>query len=161
MLRSEICRNQEHCLQQMYAWRQQIIPLLCFRIKAMQRVPETSIFLQNNNCTTALSTARCYFEATNDFPIFLSSRRLFLKISTEIKREDIIQSLTTQKIVIFQEMSSMNVDYFRYLVLAGNFLNFRLREIQLGAQCLLGEHGPLTMSKITFLLSLKPQIDVV
>ena len=37
----------------------------------------------------------------------------------------------------------MNVDYFRYLALAGNFLNFRLCEIQLGAQCLLGEHGPL------------------
>ena len=33
----------------------------------------------------------------------------------------------------------MNVD----LALAGNFLNFRLCEIQLGAQCLLGEHGPL------------------
>ena len=40
-------------------------------------------------------------------------------------------------------MSSMNVDCFRYLVLGGNFLNFRLCEIQLGAQCLLGEHGPL------------------
>ena len=38
----------------------------------------------------------------------------------------------------------MNVDYFRYLVLASNFLNFRLCEIQLGAQCLLGEHGPLS-----------------
>ena len=136
MLRSEICRNQEHCLQQMYAWRQQILPLLCFRIKAMRRVPETNIFLRNNNCTTALSTARCYFEATDDFPIFLSLRRLFLKISTEIKREDIIQSLMTRKIVIFQKISSMNVDYFRYLVLAGNFLNFRLCEIQLGAQCL-------------------------
>ena len=50
----------------------------------------------------------------------------------------------TRKIVIFQEMSSMNdVDYFRYLVLAGNFLNIRLCETQLGAQCLLGEHGPL------------------
>ena len=95
----------------MYAWRQQFLPLLCFRIKAMRRVPETNIFLRNNNCTTALSTARCYFEATDDFPIFLSSRRLFLKISTEIKREDIIQSLMTRKIVIFQEMRSMNVDY--------------------------------------------------
>ena len=90
----------------------------------MRRVTETNIFLRNNNCTTALSTARCYFEATDDFPIFLSSRRLFLKIFTEIKREDIIQSLMTRKIVIFQEMSSMNVDYFRYLVLARNFLNF-------------------------------------
>ena len=60
-----------------------------------------------------------------------------------MKREDIIQSLMTRKIVIFQEMSSMNVDYFRYLELAGNFLNFRLCEIQLGTQCLLGEHGPL------------------
>ena len=60
-----------------------------------------------------------------------------------MKREDIIQSLMARKIVIFQETSSMNVDYFRYLVLAGNFLNFRLCEIQLGAQCLLGEHGPL------------------
>ena len=145
MLRSEICINQEHCLQQMYAWRQQILPLLCFRLKAMRRVPETNIFLWNNNCTTAFSMAGCYFEATNDFPIFLSSRRLFLKISTEIKREDIIQSLMTQKIVIFQEMSSMNVDYFRYLVLGGNFLNFRLCEIQLSMQCLLGENGPLTI----------------
>ena len=143
MLRSEIRRNQEHCLQQMYAWRQQILPLLCFRIKATRRVPETNIFLRNNNCSTALSTVRCYFEATDDFPIFLSSRRLFLKISTEIKRED-IQSLMTRKIVIFHKMSSMNMDYFRCLVLAGNFLNFRLCEIQLGAQCLLGEHGPLT-----------------
>ena len=143
MLRSEIHINQEHRLQQMYAWRQQILPLLCFRIKAMRRVPDRNIFLQNNNCTTALSTARCYFEATNDFPIFLSSRRLFLKISTEIKREDIIQSLMTRKIVIFQEMSSMNVDYFCYLVLAGNFLNFRLCQIQFGTQCLLGENGPL------------------
>ena len=141
---SEIRRNQEHCLQQMYAWRQQILPLLCFRIKALRRDPETNIFLRNNNCTTELSTAKCYFEATNDFPIFFSSRRLFLKISTEIKREDIIQSLMTRKVVIFQEMSLMNVDYFRYLVLAGNFLNFRLCEIQLGAQCLLGEHGPLS-----------------
>ena len=35
----------------------------------------------------------------------------------------------------------MNVDYIRYLVPAGNFLNFRLCEIQLGAQCFLGEHG--------------------
>ena len=129
MLRSEIRINQEHCVQQMYAWTQQILPLFCFRIKAIRRVPETNIFLRNNNCacSTALSTARCYFEATDDFPIFLSSRRLFLKISTEIKREDIIQSLMTRKIVIFQEMSSMNVDYFRYLVLAGNFLNFRLK----------------------------------
>ena len=109
----------------------------------MRRVPETNISLRNNNCSTALSTARCYFEATDDFPIFVSLRRLFLKISTEIKREDIIQSLMTRKIVIFQEISSMNVDYFRYLVLASNFLNFRLCEIQLGAQCLLGEHGPL------------------
>ena len=33
---------------------------------------------------------------------------------------------------------------FAKLVLAGNFLNFRLCEIQLGAQCLLGEHGPLS-----------------
>ena len=41
----------------------------------------------------------------------------------------------------------MNVDYFRYLALAGNFLNFRLCEIQLGAQCLLGEHGPLKKYK--------------
>ena len=38
----------------------------------------------------------------------------------------------------------MNVDYFRYLELAGNFFNFRLSKIQLGAQCLLGEHGPLS-----------------
>ena len=60
-----------------------------------------------------------------------------------MKREDIIQSLMAQKIVIFQETSSMNVDYFRYLVLAGNFLNFRLCEIQPSTQCLLGEHGPL------------------
>ena len=126
----------------MYTRRQQILPLLCFRIKAMRRGSETNIFLQNNNCTTALSTARCYLEATDDFPIFLSSRRLFLKISIEMKREDIIQSSMTRKIVIFQEMSSMNVDYFRYLELAGNFMNFRLCEIQLGAQCLLGEHGP-------------------
>ena len=37
----------------------------------------------------------------------------------------------------------MNVDYFRYLVLAVGFLIFRLCEIQHGAQCLLGEHGPL------------------
>ena len=96
--------------------------------------------------------ARCYFEATDDFPIFLSSRRLFLRISTEIKREDIMQSLMTRKIVIFQEMSSMNADYFRYLVLAGNFLNFRLREIQLGAQCLLGEHGSLMALAPTSLL---------
>ena len=58
-----------------------------------------------------------------------------------MKREDIIQSLTTRKIVIFQEMSSMNVDYFRYLVLAGNFLNSRLCEIQLGAQSLFCERG--------------------
>ena len=65
-----------------------------------------------------------------------------------MKREDIIQSLMARKIVIFQETSSMNVDYFRYLVLAGNFLNFRLCEIQLGAQCLLGEHGPLNESNI-------------
>ena len=43
----------------------------------------------------------------------------------------------------------MNVDYFRYLELAGNFLNFRLCEIQLGTQCLLGEHGPLTVSALT------------
>ena len=143
MLRSEIRRNQEHCLQQMYAWSQKILPLLCFRIKAMWRVPETNMLLRNNNCSTALSTARCYFQATDDFPIFLSSRRLFLNISTEIKREDIIRRLMTRKIVIFQEMSSMNVDYFRYLVLSGNFLNFGLCEIQLGAQCLLGEHGPL------------------
>ena len=94
----------------------------------MRRVSETNIFRRNNNCTTALSTARCYFETTDDFPIFLSSRRLSLKISTEIKQEDIIQSLMTRKIVIFQEISSMH---------------FRLCEIQLGAQCLLGEHGPL------------------
>ena len=60
-----------------------------------------------------------------------------------MKREDIMQSLMTRKIVISQEMSSMNVDYFRYLVLGGNFLNFRLSEIQLGAHFLLGEHGPL------------------
>ena len=119
----------------MYARRQQILPLLCFRIKAMRRGSETNIFLHNNNCTTALSTARCYLES-----IFLSSRRLFLKISTEMKREDIIQSLMTRKIVIFQEV--MNVDYFRYLELAGNFLNFWLCEIQLGAQCLLDEYGP-------------------
>ena len=144
MLRLEIRINQEHCLQQMYAWRQQILLVLCFRIKAMRRVPKTNMFLRNNNCTTALSTVRCYFEATNDFPIFLSSQRLFLKISTEMKREDIIQSLMMRKIVIFQEMSSMNVDYFRYLVLAGNCLNFRLCEIQLGTQCLLGENGPLS-----------------
>ena len=44
VLRSEIRRNQEHSLQRMYAWRQQILPLLCFRIKAMRRVPETNIF---------------------------------------------------------------------------------------------------------------------
>ena len=43
----------------------------------------------------------------------------------------------------------MNVDYFRYLALAGNFLNFRLCEIQLGAQCLLGEHGPLRLKFLT------------
>ena len=83
-----------------------------------------NIFLQNNNCTTALSTARCQFDATDNFPISISLRRLFLKISTEMKREDIIQSLMTREIVIFQEMRSMNVDYFCYLVLAGNFLNF-------------------------------------
>ena len=41
----------------------------------------------------------------------------------------------------------MNVDYFRSVVLAGNFLNFRLCEIQPGAQCLLGEHGPLNIIK--------------
>ena len=35
-----------------------------------------------------------------------------------------MQSLMTRKIAIFQEMSSMNVDYFRYLVPAGNFHNF-------------------------------------
>ena len=40
----------------------------------------------------------------------------------------------------------MNVDYFRYLALASNFLNLRLCEIQLGAQCLLGEHGPLKLN---------------
>ena len=45
----------------------------------------------------------------------------------------------TRKIVIFQEMSSINVDYFHYSVLVGNFLNLRLCEIQLGAQWLLGE----------------------
>ena len=33
--------------------------------------------------------------------------------------------------------------FFRYLVLAGYFLNFLLSEIQLGAQCLMGESGPL------------------
>ena len=33
------------------------------------------------------------------------------------------------------------------LVLAANFLNFLLREIQLGAQCLLGELGPLNYQK--------------
>ena len=49
-----------------------------------------------------------------------------------------MQGLMTQKIVIFREMSSMNVDFFRYLVLAGNFPNFGLCKIQLGAQCLLG-----------------------
>ena len=54
-----------------------------------------------------------------------------------------MQSLMARKIVKVQETSSVNVDYFRYLVLAGNFLNFRLCEIQLDAQCLLGEHGPL------------------
>ena len=91
-----------------------------------------------------------YLEAPDDFPIFLSSRRLFLKISTEIKREDIIQSLMAQKIVIIQETSSMNVDYFRYLVLAGNFLNFRLCEIQFGKQCLLGEHEPSTNDLIVY-----------
>ena len=133
----------------MYAWRQQILLLICFRTKAMRRVSETNIFLRNNNCTTALSTVRCHLEATDDFPIFLSSQRLFLKISTEMKRENIIQSLMTRKIVIFQETSSMNVDYFRYLVLPVNFLNFRLCEIQLGAQCLLGEHGPLSEPKHT------------
>ena len=42
----------------------------------------------------------------------------------------------------------MNVDYFRYLVLVGNFLNVRLCEIQLGAQCLLGEHGPLILANL-------------
>ena len=56
----------------------------------MRRGSGSNILLQNNNCTTALPTARCYLEATKDFPIFLSSRRLFLKISTKIKREDII-----------------------------------------------------------------------
>ena len=101
------------------------------------------MFLRNNNCTAALSTARCYLEATDDFPIFLSSQRPFLKISTEMKRANIIQSLMTRKIVIFQETSSINVDYFRYLMFPVNFLNFRLCEIQLGAQCLLGEQGPL------------------
>ena len=127
----------------MYAWRHQILPLLCFRIKAMQRVSETNIFLRNNNCTTTLLTASCYFEATDDFPIFLSSRRLFLKMLTGMKREDVIQSLMTRKLVILQEMRSINVVYFRYLVLAGNFLNVRLCENQFGAQCLLGKHGPL------------------
>ena len=68
--------------------------------------------------------------------------------STEIKREDIIRSLITRKIVIFQEMSSMNVDYFRYLVLAGNFLNFRPYEIQLGTQCLWAENGPLMFTLV-------------
>ena len=132
MLRSDIRRNQEHRYNR------------CMHgDNKSSRGSKTKIFLQNNNCTTALSTARCYLEATNDFPIFLSSRRLFLKISTEMKREDIIQCLMTRKMVIFQEMSSMNVDYFRYLELPGNFLNFRLCEIQLSAQCLLGEHGPL------------------
>ena len=63
-----------------------------------------------------------------------------------MKREDIIQSLMARNIVIFQETSSINVDCFRYLVLAGNFLNFRLCEIQLCAQFLLGEHGPLITS---------------
>ena len=42
----------------------------------------------------------------------------------------------------------MNVDFFRYLVLAGNFLNLRLCEIQLGAQCLLGENGSLKNFKV-------------
>ena len=162
----------------------------------MRRVAETNIFLRNNNCTTALSTARRHLEATDEVfmkktvlfcqhkckiiqgnktlkwknkllqdyklnnypqsghrvneawclvrdPIFLSSGRPSLKTFTEMKREDIIQSSMTQKIVIFQEMSSMNVDYFHYSVLDGNFMNFRLCEIQLGAQCLLGENGLL------------------
>ena len=36
----------------------------------MRRVSETNIFLRNNNCTTTLSTARCYLEATDDFSDF-------------------------------------------------------------------------------------------
>ena len=51
----------------------------------------------------------------------------------------------------------MNVDYFRYLVLAGNFLNFRLCEIQLGAQCLLGEHGPLKMPLALLVITLSAE----
>ena len=139
----------------MYAWTETTNPhaSLFQNESYMQRVSETIILLRNNNCTTALSTARCYLEVTDDFPIFLSSGRLFLKITTEIKQEDIIQSLMTRKIVIFQEMSAMNVDYFRYLVLRVNFLNFRLCKIQLGAQCLLGEHGPLSLLKDLFVAS--------
>ena len=59
-----------------------------------------------------------------------------------MKRGDITQSLLTRKVAILEEISSMDVDYFRYLVLAGDFLIFRLCGDQLGAQCLLGEHGP-------------------
>ena len=54
-------------------------------------------------------------------------------------------------------MSSMNVDYFRYLELAGNFLNFRLCKIQLSAQCLLGEHGPLKLAGQTAKNKIKSQ----
>ena len=51
---------------------------------------------------------------------------------------------------ILQEISSINVDYFRYLLFAEDFLIFRLCENRLGAQCLLGKHGPLNFFKTSF-----------
>ena len=90
----------------------------------MQRVSERNIFLRNNNCTTECQR-RDVTDATDDFLIFLSSRTLFLKI-----------------------MSLMNVHYFRYLVLAGNFLNFQLCEIQLGADASWINMGPVISIKV-------------
>ena len=65
----------------------------------MGRGSETNIFLQSNNCTTALSTARCYLEATNDFPFLTKTvlenihrnetRRYYTKLNDTKNSSDI------------------------------------------------------------------------
>ena len=104
---------------------------------------KSSHFFVSEQKLSEESLRRIYSFGITTVKLYCIVTRLFLKISTEMKREDIIQSLMTRKIVIFQKMSLMNVDYFRYLVISGNFLNFQLCEIQLGVKCLLSEHEPL------------------
>lgn len=47
----------------------------------------------------------------------------------------------TRIIVVLKEISLMNVDYFRYLVVTDDFLIFRLCKNQRGAQCVLGDNN--------------------